>query len=104
MSTGERAHTPGFWVAKVEDPDRIDSNGWVVYDAEGYIVARKLTATNARLIAAAPETAAERDRLKAELKKTRALLAAAQSSIRELKAYKAASIDARHALATGKEG
>ena len=65
------AHTPGPWTAKFGT-----NNGWDVVAANAKIAIEpwsdgmdgdwnKTSIANARLIAAAPETAAERDRLRA---------------------------------------
>lgn len=45
-------HTAEPWEAKREDTTE---RGWCVYDATGMLVARRLSESNARLIAAAPE-------------------------------------------------
>lgn len=62
-------HTPGPWEAKCEDWER--ENGMCVYDAEGMLVARRLTEPNARLIAAAPELLFALDRILRELPQRR---------------------------------
>lgn len=46
----KRKPTPGAWEAKIEDHSE---RGWCVYDATGMLVARRLSADNANLIAEA---------------------------------------------------
>lgn len=72
MQTNETNHTPGPWKKGKRQPENHAVN---VLDERGFLVAQARAAgggwseaaANAALIAAAPETAAERDRLKRDL-------------------------------------
>ena len=67
------AHTPGPWTYRTSayngafEINGADSKVFVVADIYGYVQWPERAEANARLIAAAPETAAERDRLRAEV-------------------------------------
>ena len=74
----ETKHTPGPWHVEAPKPARFPTHRILTatdrYVAEVCIMAHNPAQADARLIAAAPETAAERDRLLAENKALREAL------------------------------